>query len=55
MKPENYMVNINYKNSASSLELCQLHQTMMIIVEVEYRNKLMKNKSVFNLNFKRDL
>jgi hypothetical protein len=55
IKPENYMVNINYKNTASSLELCQLHQTMMIIVEVEYRNKLMKNKSVFNLNFKRDL
>jgi hypothetical protein len=40
---------INYKNRGSSLELCQLHKTLMILVDVNYKNITNKNHRYFNL------
>jgi hypothetical protein len=42
-------VTINYKNTGSSLELCQLHKTLMIFMKVDYRNIVNDNKRFFNL------
>jgi hypothetical protein len=48
---QTYSVNVDYKSRGSSLELCQLQRTMMIILEVEYKNKAMIDKRYFNLTF----
>jgi hypothetical protein len=40
---------VTYKNKASSLELCQLHKTLMVIVKVDYRNITNRNERFFNL------
>ena len=43
-------VNIRYKNRGNSLELCQLHKTMMVLVNVKYRNITNINNRYFNLS-----
>ncbi len=43
-------IRISYKNKGSSLELCQLNKTMMILLDVNYRNVVNRNHRYFNLN-----
>lgn len=42
-------VIVNYRNRGSSLELCQLHKTLMVLVNVKYRNITNRNNRYFNL------
>ena len=42
-------ITVKYSSRGSSLELCQLEKTMMIVVEVKYRNVLVKGTRYFNL------
>lgn len=49
MKREGNNIQISYKNIGSSLELCQLQKTLMILVEVSYRNITNRNHRFFNL------
>ena len=42
-------VEIFYQNRGSSLEICQLQKTLMIMAEVNYRNITNKNVRYFNL------
>lgn len=43
------VIELKYKNSGTSLELCQLHKTLMILIEVKYRHIKNKNVRFFNL------
>lgn len=40
---------VSYKNTGSSLELCQLNRTMMIFMKLNYRNITNNNERYFNL------
>lgn len=42
-------VDFSYKNKGSSLEICQLQKTRMLLVEVHYRHTIGNNKRFFNL------
>ncbi|HEX7674564.1 MAG TPA: hypothetical protein VF412_10345 [Bdellovibrio sp.] len=46
-------IHISYKNKASSLEVCELQKTLMIVVEVRYQNVLLKGTRYFDLIVKR--
>lgn len=43
------MVEITFKNYGSSLEICQLNKTLMILTKANYRNIKNKNIRYFNL------
>ncbi len=42
-------IEFTYAGLGSSLEICQLQKTRMIVVEVSYRNVVNHNKRIFNL------
>lgn len=46
-------IHISYRNKVSSLEVCELQRTLMIVVEVRYQNVLLKGTRYFNLIVKR--
>lgn len=46
---DNDGIHLTYKNKASSLELCQLEETLMIVVEVKYNALVNEKTRYFNL------
>lgn len=43
-------IDISYQNMGSSLEVCQLEKTMMIVMKVKYRSLLITDDRFFNLH-----
>lgn len=43
------LIKIEYKEKATALEMCQLNKSLMIIVDLKYRNIVNVNNRLFNL------
>ncbi len=48
-KNDETVYKISFQQAATALEMCQLNQTLMVVVELDYKNVINKNNRFFNL------